>query len=157
MNSMRRKLSLAVFIAAVAGVLVAQVGQEAFKNLPSVKQLMSRGEFTNAGLGKLSSDEIKALDAWLQRFAASVVKVHAPATQTGTPREAVETFIAGTFNGWDGETIWKMDNGQIWQQAAYAYHYHYAYHPKVVIYATAGGWKMKVDGVDGEVAVKRIK
>jgi hypothetical protein len=28
---------------------------------------------------------------------------------------AIETHIAGEFTGWDDETIYKMDNGQIWQ------------------------------------------
>jgi hypothetical protein len=74
-----------------------------------------------------------------------------------TGGSAIESRIDGTFEGWDGDTIFKLQNGQIWQQAMYAYHYHYAYMPKVVIYKASGGWKMKVDGVDQAIAVKRIK
>ncbi len=29
----------------------------------------------------------------------------------------------GTFNGWDGETIFNLDNGQVWQQSQYDYMY----------------------------------
>ena len=157
MNPTSKKIWFAAVVAAVSAISFGQVTQQAFKNLPSVKRLMSHEEFTNAGLAKLSDDEIKAIDAWLQKFAVSIVKVNAAPATSEKSSEAIETYISGAFNGWDGETIWKMDNGQIWQQASYAYHYHYTYHPKVVIYAAAGGWKMKVDGDDGEVAVKRIK
>jgi len=69
----------------------------------------------------------------------------------------IETRIDGNFEGWEGETIFKMQNGTIWQQASYAYTYHYAYSPKVFIYSKSGGTYMKVDGVDREIRVKRIK
>ena len=74
--------------------------------------------------------------------------------------EVIETHIDGTFTGWTGDNVWKMTNGQIWQQARYAYHYHYAYRPQVLIYYSSitGGWKMKIDGDDDEgLEVKRIR
>jgi hypothetical protein len=73
-----------------------------------------------------------------------------------TGDRVVETQIDGTFEGWSGETIWKMTNGQIWQQARYAYRYHYAYRPRVLIYPTSGGWTMKVG--DGEtIEVRQLR
>ena len=71
-------------------------------------------------------------------------------------RGVVETQIEGTFSGWSGDTIWKMTNGQIWQQAEYAYHYHYAYRPEVLIYPSRSGWKMKVED-DEEIAVRQLR
>lgn len=38
--------------------------------------------------------------------------------------DAIETSIDGDFEGWDGETIFKMMNGSIWQKASYNYTYH---------------------------------
>lgn len=72
---------------------------------------------------------------------------------------AVETNINGDFDGWDSETIYKLDNGQIWQQANYHYHYHYAYRPQVVIYKTAHGTChiRVVDDDDEGVDVVRLK
>lgn len=71
---------------------------------------------------------------------------------------AVETHISGDFEGWDDEKIYKMDNGQIWQQANYHYHYHYAYHPSVIIYKSSTGCRIKVEGDDDEgVTVQRLK
>ena len=71
---------------------------------------------------------------------------------------AVETQIAGEYNGWDDEVIYKMTNGQIWQQENYHYHYHYAYRPDVVIYSTRHGCHIKVEDDDDEgVDVVRLK
>jgi hypothetical protein len=73
------------------------------------------------------------------------------------PDSVIESRIDGTFNGWEGETIFKLANGQIWQQSAYAYKYHYAYRPEVIIFPSEGRYKMKVNGVDGAIAVQRLR
>lgn len=70
---------------------------------------------------------------------------------------AIETQVDGDFNGWEGETVVKLMNGQIWQQSGYYYHYHYTFMPKVLIYSSGGGFKMKVDGVEKAVGVVRLK
>ena len=71
--------------------------------------------------------------------------------------DVIESTIEGAFSGWNGETIFKLANGQIWQQAMYAYAYHYAFRPKIMIIKTDGAHKMKVDGVSGTIFVKRLK
>jgi hypothetical protein len=71
--------------------------------------------------------------------------------------EVIETQINGEFKGWEGETIFQMKNGQIWQQSSYAYKYHYAYSPRVTIYKSGSKWEMKVEGVDGTIEVRKIK
>lgn len=70
---------------------------------------------------------------------------------------AMETQIDGEFEGWDGDTIFRMMNGTIWQQASYDYTYHYAYMPAVLIYQKNGSYYMKVEDVDEEIMVTRIK
>lgn len=69
----------------------------------------------------------------------------------------IESNIDGEFKGWDGKTVFNLVNGQIWQQSTYAYHYHYAYQPKVLIYLSKGGWRLKVEGVNEIIDVKKIK
>lgn len=89
-----------------------------------------------------------------------VLAVHEVVTNQAGSRGcsgAIESQIDGTFEGWSGETIFKLTNGQIWQQSSYAYTYHYAYRPDVVIYSGGGGCKMKVDGVSDSISVKRLK
>lgn len=70
---------------------------------------------------------------------------------------AIESQIQGTFEGWSGETIFKLTNGQIWQQSSYAYTYSYSYSPEVLIYSGGGGCKMKVNGVSDSISVNRLK
>ena len=70
----------------------------------------------------------------------------------------IESQIEGDFEGWEGETIYSLINGQIWQQSDYYYHYHYAFQPKVFIYKSGIGYKMRVEGDDEkEINVKRLK
>jgi hypothetical protein len=123
----------------------------------SIEELMSASEFRQAGLAKLSPQELAALNRWLGKYAMAVASsVQKVDTAPGAP-QVIENNIEGEFQGWDGETIFKLDNGQIWQQASYAYTYHYAYRPKVVIFRSGGTYRMRVDGTTGDIAVKRLK
>ena len=70
----------------------------------------------------------------------------------------IESRIKGEFKGWEGETVYELTNGQIWQQSSYHYHYHYAYQPQVLIYRSGGGYKMHVKGDnDKEISVRRLQ
>lgn len=82
-----------------------------------------------------------------------------PATEISpSPTQGViESKIDGDFEGWDGETIFKLLNGQIWQQSSYSYKYHYAFSPNVLIYRSGSLYKMHVDGVDKDIYVTRLK
>ena len=80
-----------------------------------------------------------------------------PATVKGGGPDLVESQIDGEFTGWEGETIFKLTNGQIWQQSSYAYTYSYSYRPKVLIFRAGGGYQMKVDGVDGRISVMQLR
>ncbi len=71
--------------------------------------------------------------------------------------QTIEAHISGDFEGWSGETVFILDNGQVWQQSSYAYTYHYAYRPKVIIFSTDGSYKMIVEGVSDSILVQRIK
>ena len=74
-----------------------------------------------------------------------------------TIADVIESKIDGDFEGWDGETVVKLMNGQIWQQTQYHYEYHYAFMPDVIIYKSGGRYKMLVDGTDEAVVVERLK
>jgi tetratricopeptide (TPR) repeat protein len=80
-----------------------------------------------------------------------------PPDNSLTAPDTVESRIDGEFDGWTGDSIFKLQNGQIWEQSVYAYYYHYAYSPKVTIYKSGSIYKMKVDGVTNTITVKRIK
>lgn len=69
----------------------------------------------------------------------------------------IESRIDGEFEGWEGETIFKLMNGQIWQQVTYSYTYHYDYMPEVLIYPSQGFCMLQVEGIDKTIAVQRLK
>jgi hypothetical protein len=119
--------------------------------------LMTAAEFRDSGLSKLTPQELNALDAWLNSYLLRFYKrVTQTTTSYGTP-DVIESQIDGEFHGWTGDTIFKLTNGQIWQQAEYDYEYEYDYQPDVTIYKTGSGYKMQVKGMDSTVLVKRIK
>ena len=69
---------------------------------------------------------------------------------------AIHIYINGTFEGWDGDTVFTLMNGQIWQQTGYDYIYDYDYMPSVTIFSGSGGCTLQVDGVDDTIRVTRI-
>jgi hypothetical protein len=75
-------------------------------------------------------------------------------TPTG---EVIESRIDGEFEGWSGDTIFRLVNGQIWQQSGYAYLYHYGFMLPVLIYPAAGGYRMQVEGVSDQINVTRLR
>jgi hypothetical protein len=88
---------------------------------------------------------------------ASPMQSSALSGTTNLSSDLIESRIDGDFEGWDGDTIFKLINGQIWQQVSYDYTYHYAFMPKVLIFKTTGGYKMKVEGVHKTIYVERLK
>lgn len=88
--------------------------------------------------------------------AAASRAVQTPPVAPRTP-SVIETQIDGDFEGWEGETIVKLMNGQIWQQTEYYYTYHYAFMPKVLLYQSGGSYKMKVEGVEKAVGVEQLR
>jgi hypothetical protein len=63
------------------------------------------------------------------------------------------TQIEGEFSGFDDGAVFRLANGQTWQQARYRYRYHYAYRPQVEILSRAGGYVMRVLCMDDQVEV----
>ena len=69
----------------------------------------------------------------------------------------VESRIEGEFNGWEGDTIFELINGQAWQQSRYRYRYAYKYRPTVKIWREGSQDYLEVDGLDEKIEVRRIR
>lgn len=65
------------------------------------------------------------------------------------------TNIDGPFFGWSGSTVFKLANGQVWEQDGPARTYHFAYRPNVRITEADDTHLMEVSGV-GSVRVRRV-
>jgi hypothetical protein len=72
-------------------------------------------------------------------------------------QSVIESEIDGEFEGWEGETVVQLVNGQVWIQTEYYYEYNYAYMPDVLIYQSSYGWKMKVEGINKAVGVEQLR
>lgn len=69
---------------------------------------------------------------------------------------AFESQINGAFNGWTGNTVVTLINGQVWQQSSYYYYYYYHFMPRVSVYQTNGQYYMSVEGTQ-PVPVMRLR
>jgi hypothetical protein len=69
--------------------------------------------------------------------------------------EVIKATIVNGFTGWSGNTLFELDNGQIWKQAEYDYDYNYSYRPVALIYNTGYEYKLMVEGKT--VTVRRLK
>ncbi len=69
---------------------------------------------------------------------------------------AVDSHIVGAFTGWRGRTLFKLRNGQLWQQEGYGHRYRYSFMPRVLITRSGDRYDMLVEGVDIPVPVRRL-
>jgi hypothetical protein len=114
-----------------------------YEYLPSVIICPARGKLAIRG---------KTLN--VQQLAAATPPARG---QPAAAPDIIESRIDGEFSGWEGETIFKLQNGQIWQQASYAYHYSYKFSPKVLIFRTRSGYEMQVEGIASRIRVTRLR
>ena len=65
----------------------------------------------------------------------------------------------GEFTGWTGKTVFRLENGQVWQQARSGrMAYRGPANPMIVITrGFMGGYQLSVEGVNKKVYVKRIE
>ena len=70
-------------------------------------------------------------------------------------QKVIKSKIDGDFEGFEGDTVYKLYNGTVWQQIDGKYKYKYAYSPKVLIYKVGKNSKMTVKGIT--VSVIQLK
>ena len=142
----------------VTVLLAAALSSQVQNSSLRIEQVMTPQEIQETGVGTLSLQQRNALNRWLLNYTVRVLSSAQTAKQPATGcTPAIETTMDGEFNGWEGETIFKLANGQIWQQAEYSYTYSYSYRPDVTIYQTRAGCRLKVEDEDETILVKRIK
>lgn len=148
---------------------------------PNIETLMTAEELRATGVDDLSRTEIRALNAWLERFrdgeiTAAVEQAVAeapvstntdapavrqePADVYPPPRERLEinTRISGEFSGWEGRTQFTMDNGQVWEQRRGRRWKITLQNPEVRLYQNfLGAWEMEVVSEDRSIGVRRIR
>lgn len=123
----------------LSGIASAQVRIEAE---------MTQSEQVAAGLDKLSAAQLAYLNDWLSR------------RQTQQPAQPalISARILGAFEGWDGETRFRLDNGQVWQQRVGGrYRVPARTNPEVEIERSRFGYYLKLVETGRTVGVHRVR
>lgn len=168
---MRRILAASLLSLSLALAVSPAQAQE----FSSLEERMSARDFREAGLDKLSPEELARLNAWLAANGLAAPATAAPgAASTALPmqpedrrgfRERLDTReinarVAGTFNGWAGITEITLDNGQVWRvnDPNSRLRTGPVESPRVTLRAGAlGSWWMIVEGFNTRAPVERIR
>ncbi|QFU22896.1 hypothetical protein FM038_012580 [Shewanella eurypsychrophilus] len=67
-----------------------------------------------------------------------------------------DTYIEDEFEGWDGDTIYKLDDGSKWELISYTYSYSYTYRPKAMIWRDGGRYYLEVVGMPDKQEVREV-
>jgi len=152
-----------------------------------VREIMTASEFHATGLDTLKPDQLAAFNAWLTAYprtnppgaapvapnpAAPAVATPIPVPSAGSingfgnemlaPEQRgeparIESRITGTFTGWKGNTLFKLDNGQVWQQTDSGTYETRLENPPVVIKRLGFGYLLTLTGHGATVFVKRVQ
>lgn len=72
--------------------------------------------------------------------------------------DSIRAGVRGGFQGWSGDTVFELDNGQVWQQsAAGRYEYSGEDRPVIITRGFLGSFSLQAEGLNRTVRVKRIK
>ena len=157
------------------GVVLAQ--NEA--GFSSLEERMTLGEFEQAGLDKLSEDELATLNSWIrlhslggEEFARAEASASnnsnlPPSMQTDRmgfldykgEEKPITSTIVGSFQGWRGDTEFELANGMVWKQAEQDL---LGVRPREDQQVTIepgflSAWYLKIDGINKRLRVRRIK
>ena len=162
-----KKFLITFFALSLGASLLAAEG------FSTLEEQMTGKEFTAAGLDKLSDQELAALNAWIRSHAPETLAAVSAGAGSSTlittedrrgfdddeDREPISSRIVGRFSGWDGQTVFKLENGMLWAQADKdTFYVKEIENPVVVIDPSLfGRWHLSIEGHDAECRVKRIQ
>jgi len=125
-----------------------------------IEKMMSAEEFTAAGLGKLSREELLELNEWFLKFLAhdSQQVVNTDETIRELQKTPVRRRITGKFKGWDGDTVFRLDNGEIWKQRLPGRYAISLDNPEVEIFKNfLGFYELRILKTGRRIGVTRLK
>jgi hypothetical protein len=129
---------------------------------PGVEKAMSPQEYDAAGLQKLTPDERTRVDEFIRRFVSSSNQVAAEKAvdravkeRKVTPPEVIQSRIVGPFTGYNGSTVFTLENGQRWAQSQPDSRYFPKVEsPPVIFVKDSFGYRMYIAG-GGDLRVYR--
>lgn len=76
---------------------------------------------------------------------------------TAVEPDSVHSYIVGKFTGWSGSTLFKLGNGQVWQQSEPADYSAQLMNPEVIIKKLHFGYLLTLPGRGQTVFVTRVQ
>lgn len=167
----RLPISILVFL-----LSTSLYGDDGFSSL---EEQMTGKEYTAAGLDKLTPEELAALNSWIRRH--SVATLDSPKAGSTTAavadtengdmrglkkkskddgdRTPIHSRIVGSFSGWDGHAVFKLENGMIWEQDDKdKFYIREIQNPEVTIKpGLFGSWHLSVEGYSSRCRVERLQ
>jgi len=64
--------------------------------------------------------------------------------------------ITDEFEGWNGDTIYELDDGSKWELTSYTYSYSYSYRPKAIIWRDNGRYYLEVANMSDKKEVRQV-
>ena len=143
----------------------------------SLKAKLSEEQFNQFGLNKLSAEELDALSNWIygtvesekkkvvdeiiptgdDRFGAEK-KIISNVEKIRPEEKEMRSRIPGKFTGWSGNTLFKLENGQVWKQTTPGQFVVRLENPEVLIRkGLFGSYFLNVKGYGTRVKVERIR
>ncbi|MGQ4660142.1 hypothetical protein [Lysobacter sp. F6437] len=140
-----------------------------------IEQQMTHEQFVAAGLDQLSAEQLRNLNAWLNRtLVTETTKAATEATRQAqqdvgeshhgflgsSSDEPVAAQLQGEFHGFAKGRQYQLDNGQVWRQTdASSLVGVRLDSPKVTIKPSLIGsaWYLKVEGYNTAAKVERVK
>jgi hypothetical protein len=143
-----------------------------------IRDLVTPEQYAKMGLDKLDAAELQELNLWLY---GHVRKERREAVQEVIPQgedsfgledipakisslfdrqpELIESRLLNeNFTGWDGKTVFRLENGQVWKQIDMRRFYYPTKDPVVEIRkALSGAYYLKLKNKGSQTTVRRIQ
>ena len=148
----------------------------------TLEERMTGREFRDAGLHKLTDEELANLNRWIQvrsladgevpdwletapessRDRDRTDSTPAAGDTRGLPggdRSEIQSRLQGSFSGWRGTETFELENGMIWEQSEPGtFAVPELENPEVVIRpGLFGSWHLQVAGYNTRVRVRRVR
>jgi hypothetical protein len=165
------KILIAILALTIPLTIIAAEG------FSSLEEQMTGKEYTASGLNKLTPEELDALNNWIRSHSIATLDQPKAGSYAATPgtdednrgfedkemakmdRSMVTSRIKGSFTGWDGSTVFELENGMIWEQVDKdTFYIREVENPEVTIDPGAfHTWRLSVTGYSSECRVERIQ
>ncbi len=165
-----------ILITIVIAILSLSSVALADPDFSTVEERMTGQEFRNTGLYKLTDEELAELNRWIRQRSladgqtmsdtgsSAVVSggeaIDRRGLQDSTGSDQpIRSRIIGTFTGWEGDTVFELENGMVWEQIDNkSFASREMENPEVEIHpGFFGSWRIQVEGYNTRAQVRRIR